>query len=330
MKLATGILAALLLLSGCKCLPVEETRISVRFKADIQVKSLPVDESSIKRLDLLAFRSIDGVIDTYASCVGQNLDGISAEVSAGYSLNWHLVANAPVGAFSGITREEDFLVRNTLLSHTTDTTLVMHGEGCRTFSAGDAPLMVYLKRYVSKVSVGSVRASWLDGYANAPECILETVTLVNARGQIGWGGVPSASADGLWYNRSALNDLDGTVADCLVRHPNISLGVTAVNVDAVLYTLPNPSECSDNASVQPWAPRRTRIVLGIRTEGILQWYPIDLPSMQCNTHYRVEDLIISGPGALQPDGTIDRSSISFNVELRPWVSNTSNVDFGTN
>lgn len=319
----------MLLLSGCNGLPSEETRISVRFKTHVQVKSMPDDESSVKRLDLLVFRSVDGVIDTYASCTGQNLDGISASVSAGCRLNWYLVANAPEGAFSAITREEDFLSRNTLLSHNTDTTLVMHGEGCKTFSEGDAPLTVYLQRYVSKVSVGSVRASWLDGYATAPECILETVALVNARGQIGWDGAPSSSANGLWYNRSALESLEGTIGNCLVKHPNLSLGVTAVNVGAVLYTMPNPSECSDNASVQPWAPRRTRIVLGIRTEGILQWYPIDLPAMQCNTHYRVENLIITGPGAEQPDGAIDRRSISFNIELRPWGSNTSNVEFGT-
>ncbi len=331
MKLATGILAALLLLSGCKGLPVvEETRISVRFKAGVLVKSLPDDEATIERLDLLVFRSLDGIIDTYASSSGSVLDGIEADVTAGCRLNWYLVANAPEGALSGITREEDFLSGNTLLSHTTASTLVMYGSGSGVFSAGAPPTMVQLRRYACKVSIGTLKVSYLEGMASTPQCVLETVALVNARGQIGWGGTPSDSPAGIWYNCSRVDMLEGTPASCLISHPNLSLGTAAADIGTVLYTMPNPSQSADYASSMPWTPRRTRLVLGLRIDGALQWYPVDLPAMQCNTHYRVENLIITGPGAEQPDGAIDRSSISFNVELRPWGSNISNVDFGTN
>ena len=330
MKPAIGILAALLVLGACTKTRVE--KVSARFLAQADVKAAVLgDGSAVDRLDLLVFRSSDGTLDSYSSVSGNGLSDISAVVTVGCRMNWHLVANAPEGAFDGITSEAGFMAQNTLLSHTSERTLVMHGSGTKTFTPGEPATTVVLKRYASKVSVGHISVSWLGDFALTPPCVLETVALVNARGQISWEGVPSGQADGLWYNRSGIDpSLGGIEAACLVAHPHRSIaGANAVNAGVELYAMPNPSECDDNADVMPWAPRRTRIAIGLRIDGILQWYPIDLPAMECNTHYAVRNVFITGPGALEPDGTLDRSSISFTVELQPWGSRTSNVDFGT-
>lgn len=315
MKPAIGILAALLAIGACT--KPQEQRVSVRFLAQADVKAaLQGDDSDVERLDLLVFRSSDGAIDTYASGSGRS---IQASVTAGCSMNWYLVANAPAGAFDGIVNEAGFRAQNTLLEHTSERTLVMHGAGSKVFTSGEPAATVILERYASKVSVGQLAVSWLDDFAVTPPCILETVALVNARGQISWEGTPSASEGGVWYNRSGIDLLTGIVGSCLVAHPNLSIGsADAVDVGEQLYAMPNPS-----ASIP------TRLVLGIRIDDILQWYPIDLPPMECNTHYSAKNVYITGPGALEPDGNLDRSSISFTVELQPWGNQTSNVDFGT-
>lgn len=308
----------MIVMCGCGSLsPDEPARVSVRFRACVPVKS--GTETSVDRLDLLVFRAVDGVIDTYASGIGPG--AIEADVTAGYSLNWHLVANAPEGVFSGITREEDFLLQNTLLSYNTVAAPVMHASGNKTFSSGEPTISAGLQRYVSKVSIGKVKVSWLEEFAQAPECILETVALLNARGQICWEGTPSASATGIWYNRSGIEVIQDASAPLLVQDPNLVMGTSPVETGTELYAMPNPSENEQ---------MRTRLVLGLRVDGFLQWYPIILPAMRCNTHYRVENLFITGPGAPEPDGVIDRSSIGFNLEIRPWGSNTSDVEFATN
>lgn len=330
MKPAIGILAALLVLGACT--ELQEEKVSVIFLAQADVKAaVQGDGCAVERLDLLVFRSLDGTIDTYASLSGNGLSGIEADVTAGCRMNWHLVANAPEGSFDGIVSESDFLARNTMLSHTTSNTLVMHDSGTKVFTPGGYATNAILQRYASKVSLGKLKVSWLGEFAETPPCILETIALVNARGQISWEGTPSGSADGIWYNCSRIDTgLSGIPASCLVAHPNLTISsADAVDVGVELYAMPNPSECDDTASAQPWAPRRTRIVIGLRIDGILQWYPIDLPAMECNTHYAARNVEITGPGALEPDGAIDRSSVSFTVELQAWGSRTNNVDFGT-
>lgn len=314
MKPAIGILAAMLALGACS--KPDEERVSVSFLARADVKAALQNDDALERLDLLVFRSSDGAIDTYASASGHS---IKASVTASCNMNWHLVANAPAGAFDGIVKEADFLERNTLLEHTTENTLVMHGSGTKVFNSGESPTTVVMQRYASKVSVERVAVIWLGEFVDTPPCILETVALVNARGQISWEGTPSASAGGLWYNRSGIDGLSGIVASCLVAHPNLSIAsADGVNVGTALYAMPNPS------AIEP-----TRLVLGMRIDGILQWYPIDLPPMQSNTHYSAKNVFITGPGAPEPNGDLDRMSISFTVELQPWGSQTSNVDFGT-
>lgn len=304
------------MLALASCTKPDAERVSVSFIARADVKAPLQSDDALERLDLLVFRSLDGAIDTYASGGGHS---IRASVTAGYRMNWHLVANAPAGAFDSVVNEEGFLARNTLLEHTTESTLVMHGSGTKVFNSGESPTTVVMQRYASKVSVERVAVSWLGEFAYTPPCILETVALVNARGQISWEGTPSASSDGLWYNRSGIDALSGIVASCLVAHPNISIAsADAVDVGTELYAMPNPS-----------ASEPTRLVLGMRIDGILQWYPIDLPPMQSNTHYSAKNVYITGPGALEPGGDLDRRSISFTVELQPWGSETSNVDFGT-
>ena len=316
MQPAIGILAALLVI-GSACNKPQEQRVSVRFLAQADVKAaLQGDDSAVERLDLLVFRSSDGAIDTYASASGRS---IQASVTAGCRMNWHLVANAPAGVFDGIVNETGFLAQSTLLEHTTERTLVMHSSGSKVFTSGEPAATVILERYASKVSVGQLAVSWLEDFAVTPPCILETVALVNARGQISWEGTPSASEGGVWYNRSGIDPLNGIIGSCLVAHPNLTISsADAVDVGEQLYAMPNPS-----------ASMPTRLVLGIRIDGILQWYPIDLPPMECNTHYSARKVFITGPGALQPDGNLDRSSISFTVELQAWGSQTNNVDFGT-
>ena len=167
-----------------------------------------------------------------------------------------------------------------------------------------------------------------EDFAVTPGCTLETIALINARGDMPMSGIQSEN--GLWYNCSSVDSgLPVTVAPCLISSPGLPIGGAApVSIGTELYAMPNPSTSQDDANVQPWSPRQTRIAIGLRIDGVLQWYRIDLPAMQGNTHYRIENVYITGPGASVPDLGTDRVNLDFSVALRPWGSETSNVDFG--
>ena len=328
MRPGMGIIALALAIAACGR-PENAQKANVRFLAseDAAVKGGAVgnDGSDVQRLDLLAFRSSDAMIDSYASSHGSTL---AAEVTAGCPLEWFMVANAPEGMFDGIVHKEEFMALRTTLSHSASGTLVMHGEGTGIFGAGGASVPVLLSRYASKVSIGRIAVTWLEDFAVTPGCTLETIALINARGDMPMSGIQSEN--GLWYNCSSVDSgLPVTVAPCLISSPGLPIGGAApVSIGTELYAMPNPSTSQDDANVQPWSPRQTRIAIGLRIDGVLQWYRIDLPAMQGNTHYRIENVYITGPGASVPDLGTDRVNLDFSVALRPWGSETSNVDFG--
>lgn len=313
--------------------------VDVSFRASLPSTKGAVsgEGDAVRRLDLVVFRHADGELDYkgYAEDA-EGVSSICATVTANRSLDWWIVANAPASLLDGVTDEESFLANVTLLSHTTSATMVMHASGTDTFTELYHSISATLYRYTCKVSVQGVSVRYLDSFGAVPSCILETVALVNARGQCPLDGTPSGASSGSWYNCSEIDGaLTGIAADCLVASPSLAIGSSAKAALSVeLYCMPNPSTAADNAATdaaasRSWAPRATRIVLGLRIGGVLQWYPIDLPSMVGNRHYVVSDVVINGPGTSAPDMGVDYASVSYGVSIQTWESENHNVGFGT-
>ena len=333
----------LVLLAGCnksgdKVAADKDTRVAVSFVTlPVQTKAGAVTDAgevAVSSLDLLAFRSDGGLLDCYAHADGAGTTTVSAKVTAGESLDWYLVANAPASAaLSSFSTREAFLAAKTTLSQTTASTMVMHANGTTTFpkNTSGTPIEVdgiELIRYACKVSVSRIAVEWLNDFDTAPSCVLDRAILVNARGDCAWSGTPSALVSDLWYNCSTDATPAGFLGSLLSWSGSAALSASGTTTSVVLYSMPNASAGDQKAEDTPWAPRRTRLCLRLTIGGIPQWYPIDLPAMEGNTHYVVSDLVIKGPGTALPDQGVDRTTVTFNVSVAPWGLNViDNVDF---
>ena len=325
MILDTGRIVAALLAAAlsCSCETLPERAPSSRelsFSVCVPGTRAAVTphEADVQRLDVLVFRSSDGILDASGTSTGTGT--VTASVTPGVPMRWYIVANAPAGALSSFVTESSFLAGSTPLSHTTASSLVMHAGG--TISAGTSPghVKASLDRYCCKVSVGRLSVRWLDAFSTAPAVRLERVVLVNAVGSTPWSGIPASGP--LWYNRLEVDEaLGATERDLLV----CTLGSRSipdsqpVTLDCALYCMPNPTDNGVNSAANPsWSPRNTRVAIELTVDGQPNWYPVDLPAMEGNHHYRIDEMTILGPGSQGPDYPVTRSEATFSVSVVPW------------
>lgn len=318
-----------------------ERRINVSFQAAapaaVTKGAVSGDADAVTRLDLVVFRAADGILDYKGSVADAGgVDQIGGLITEGKAMHWKVLANAPAGLLDGISSEDEFNETLTLLTHTTSTTMVMHAEGTHTFTELSSSIDATLLRYGSKVSLQGISVRYLDSFGSVPSCTLETVALVNVRGQVPLTGTPDGTATGIWYNCSEIDGtLAGTALSCLVASLSTVISSSSkVDLSVDLYALPNPSTATDNAATDaeaglPWIPRQTRVVLGLRIGGEMNWYPIDLPAMVGNKHYVVSDVVINGSGTANPDEGIAHSAIEFGISVNAWSSEGHEVGFGT-
>lgn len=294
----------------------EPPRSVVRFRAAEALTRAGSGDSAVSSLDLLVFRAADGRLDAASRAEGG--DGVSASVSRGVPLRWHLIANIPEGRLSGVSREDGLSGTHLLLSDCTPGALPMHASGTITVTGDGAAVEAALERYVCKVSVNSLELSWPEASGTAPQAALGTVALINAVGSVPVTGIPSAGP--LWYNRlEADPDLPDSVRPLLTADGSLP---------AVMYAMPNPTDNAvDSASEPLWSPRNTRVALGVRIDGILNWYRVTLPAMRGNTHYVIDRLTVLGPGAPGPDYPAERNAVGFEMSIEPWTEGTEEAVF---
>ena len=337
MKSNIAVVFALVLLLSAACskgkpdgslLPSGE-RMSVVFDAGSRTTKASVSshEDNVASLDLLVFRTDDRRIDAYNRVTGTTR--ITASVTANRPLHWYVVANAPQDVLSAFADEASFLSSVTLLSESTDTTLVMHASGTMTATPSMGTVSVSLLRYASKVSVRSLEVEYLNDFSVAPSVSIGTIALINAVGSVPWSG--TATVGTVWYNRLAVdNFLSAGLKDLLVVDDGFPAVTSSapVNCNAVMYAMPNPVNNGIDSSTAPaWSPRNTRIAVELIIDGVPNWYRVTLPAMTGNTHYVVDRLTVVGPGASSPDLPEDRTGVEFDIRIAEWTENTTDISF---
>lgn len=323
-RITALLLAALSPLAACggPGEPAEPVRRTVVFELDIPHTRTAVTahEADVTSLDLLVYRVSDGSLDCSARLAGEDIPSVSAPLSMGMELRYYVIANAPEGMPDAYGDEQSLLSGVTLLTHGSADGLVMWGTGGLVVE-GDVPAIpVTLRRYACKVTLGSVSARFLDGSTPSTKVCVGRVALVNVTGSTPWSGEPECGD--VWYNRGGVYaDLpakvkDMTVADFGTPVPDSS----PVTLDAALYCMPNPTDNGVNGgNSTEWSVRNTRLALELLVDGVANWYPLDLPAMQCNTNYVIERLILLGPGSDSPDKPVSRSEAEFSVSVTPWT-----------
>ncbi len=315
------VIAALPLLAGCVAdttIPDEPLQ-ALRFS--VKGASLPSIGEGVGSLDLLAFRSSDGVLCARERFSGGDL-AFSLPRGKGYTV--YLFANAPEGLLDGLLREGDLKGKSLLLSEDDPAHPVMGAwvSVPSGYDPGkDGPLAFSLRRYLSKVTVGDVTVRWLEDYPSVPTCTVSRMALMSAKGSVPLVGAPSA--EGEWHNCGTLEPVLPGVLSAGSTWPVTGPGATRVGCS--LYAMPNPSD--GGGWGLPWSVRKTRIAIELTIQGVSNWYPVDLPAMESGCEYLVSEVVITGPGADGPDEKIERSKIEISLEVRPWETETITMDF---
>lgn len=289
-RLATALFAAAALAASCTIMP-EPVPVNVIFmgKAPVQVKGGWEEDGSIGSLKLLVYRKRDGMLLESGSCYGNC--PLKASLPAGEEVLWYMLANAPEGM------EESALGDFQGTSFSVQDGPVLHAEGCTVFLENTS-VTACLARFACKVGLGSVSVNWED----ALPCSLDTVALAD---------VPvTTAAEALLYNHGAVTtDLGGLLAQ--FPRKTISSGAP-LTLGTTLYCMP----ASD-----------ARLAICIRAWGQSNWYPIELPPMEGNHFYLVDNVVINGPGSAWPGQKPERTCVDFSVRVAPWEDKTVNAQF---
>ena len=307
-----------LALFAMSCGRPEPDQVNARFVSTCSaklVKSATGDDSRIETLDLFVFRTSDGILEARAS--GDGTSPIEVTVPRDREVNWYMVANAPEGRLLPCLHQDDFLL-NTV--HMEDG-FVMHAQGKTTFREDGTTVTASLSRYLCKVSIGNVTIKWSD----ALPCKVETIALMNAQGSAPISGVPTDLP--LRYNCGSIDTgLESTLKGMLSSSPEAEIeSDSPVNLGVTLWCMPNPS--TGDSYGLPWQSRRTRIALCIYAQGLDNWYSIDLPPMEGNRHYLVDNIVIKGPGASAPDVKLERVSTLFTARVIDWEEEITPAQF---
>lgn len=291
----------------------------------------PGGETAIHSLDLIVFRP-DGALEGYVRTTEG--ETVSASLVAGEELTYYILANLPAGRLLEVSSEDAFLSAMTYMTDMSAISMVMSGTGTLTLTPGSGEIQVGpvgLDRYACKISITDITMDWLSDFVTKPSCVVNRVLVMNGRTAVPLSGVATATADAYWINKltdERQDDDPASIVGALAyQNPNVALSSEqTVSLGSVVYAMPNSSTSEEIASDVPWAPRQTRVCLEILVDGSPNWFSISLPAMVRNTHYIVSDLVLTGPGTLEPDMGIDRTAVSFGVYVSPWDANE--VDAG--
>lgn len=279
-------------------------------------------EGNVTSLDVLVFRSLDGLLEGSAHSYNGGAAVSSVIVELGKEsqpLEWYVLANVPEGKLSSFVRKADFLKAVTEITDGTERSLIMVGSGVFPEGAVYGTVPVSLKRYACKVTVESLTVKWPDAFRMATEVRLGRIALVNVVGSTPYSGIPTVGE--IWYNKMGIDSgLSPLIADLTVKDYGILLSdEVPFRTESPLYCMPNPTANDVTSSnTTGWSARNTRIAVEILLDGSSNWYPIDLPAMACNRHYIIRSLTLTGPGSSGPDKPVERDDVRYSVAVESW------------
>ena len=294
------VLACALLQFSCSVKEPALTRVC--FQARSATKSA-ADDDLPGRLDLFVFRSDNGDLEARDSCTAGR--SIETTVCTGKELSWYLIADAPEGMFTSCSSLDTFLKYTVGLGNGPQ----MQASGKNCFGEGGGTVNASLSRYRCKVGIGRISVRWTD----ALPCRVEKAVLVNVQGSSGIDGREAKPP--LWYNCGAIDhpgSLDNLLSSSMCAVIEDSL---AVDLGITLYCMPNQSE------------RRTGISLCINAFGQDCWYTIEMPPMEGNHYYKIDEIVIKGPGAPGPSLSPERVFLSFAVQITEWEDTETTLYF---
>lgn len=311
MKTTPFLTAALALLAALSCnreqhpaegKPVEVT-VSIQGSGTRATDVTYADESKVGSLQVFVFNG--GKLEDYQDA-GEALTTQVAATS-GERTVWAVV-NAP--SLSGITSETELKSGISHLSENKKTAFVMCGSTTQELTDGGS-VSVVVRRLVSRVSVEKITTDYK--YSLAQENLtVHGIYLINVAGDITYDatGTPDSWVNQLGHKDAAYDALLYDAVDATVNNQ------TPYTKEHVFYPYPNPTE---KASYEDeWTPRHTMLVVEVTFEGKKGYYPVELPILERNKTYFINELKLTHRPGDKPYKPIETGEAVVQITVSDW------------
>ena len=304
-----------LCLCSCHRIETEVIRMEETVSATVKSSSTMENIDGIRRLEALAFRKIDGILESYGD---RSEESVSLTLTADIPMEVIAIANSTRNVLNKVYDKELFCTARTTFPDIEESGFVM-STGFKEFTASaDVELELPLTRLACKISLGVLKASFVTKELAEVGVTLERVFLINVSTECGLDLNPRAIS---WRNRSALeNDLTVFERKAYCRDYGIAVNDTvSIDLGTELFCYPNPVDNGIFADdVNEWCPRNTRVVLQLSVGGIPNYYSVSLPSMECGREYVIKNIELLGFGMDAPDLRMTRTEAVFETMVSCW------------
>lgn len=280
------------------------------------------NEEKVNNVQVYIFNN--GDLENYVSV--NNSKNVEISATSGERTIWALV-NAP--EITDVTTVNQLIRKTSDLADNAVNGLVMSGSQTQELVDG-ANVPVTVKRMVSRVSVLKITPEFTysrEGYVME----IQGIYLINVVGDCYYDGTPVSN--GVWYNKLGHVIPDGaTEGECdAVLYDAVSATIqngSPYQIEHVFYPYPNAT-VSSGSYASTWNPRRTMLVVQVRVvtagasgtlpAGTIGYYPVELPQLERNKSYIIENIHLTKNPGENPYRPLDDDAVSATIIVDGWV-----------
>jgi hypothetical protein len=253
------------------------------------------NEAKVNNLQIFVFRGDD--LDAYASV--DNAKELTLSCTAGERVVYALV-NAP--DYSAVPGKAALLAKVSELSANSLTSFEMVGSKTVTLPKSET-VAIDVNRIASRVVLKKITRSFTSAALQALDFTVDAIYLVNVAGGTSYD---LTTAPAKWYN---VAENKGELAGLLYDAPASAIANgQSYDTDHTFYGYPNDL-----------AVNTTRLVIETTLGSTKYYYPINLPQMDSNKSYEIEEVKITRPGSDDPDEPVSFEDASFSINVIDWT-----------
>lgn len=253
------------------------------------------NEAMVNNLQVFVFRGDD--LDAYATV--DNAKELTLSCTAGEREVYALV-NAP--DYSAVPGKAALLAKVSELSANSLTNFEMVGSKSVTLPQAST-VSIDVNRIASRVVLKKITRNFTSAALQSLDFTVDAIYLINVAGNTSYD---LSAAPATWYN---VAENKGELASLLYDAPASAIANgQSYDTDHTFYGYPNDL-----------AANTTRLVIETTLGTTKYYYPINLPAMESNKSYEIEEVTITRPGSDDPDEPVSFADASFSVNVIDWT-----------
>ena len=255
------------------------------------------NEAKVNDLQVFVFRGND--LDAYASV--ENAKELTLSCTAGEREVYALV-NAP--DYSAVPDKAALLAKVSELNANSLTDFEMVGSKSVTLPQAST-VAIDVKRIASRVVLKKITRNFTSAALQALDFTIDAIYLINVAGDTNYD---LSAAPATWYNIAMFQSVDEL--DKLLYDKVDEAVVNGKSHDTAHSYYAYPNDASS---------KTTRLVIETTLGETKYYYPINLPAMESNKSYEIEEVKITRPGSDNPDEPVSFADASFSVNVIDWT-----------